>query len=49
MVDMAKIYSNEELALQIKKLSEQLSVLESKFIALEKLIVGLRFSITKET
>ena len=45
--DVARIYSTEELATQIKKLSEKVTALELRIITLEKVIVALRFSITK--
>lgn len=47
--DMARIYSTEELATQIKNLSEKVMALELRIITLEKVIVALRFSITKES
>ena len=47
--DMARIYSTEELAAQIKNLSGKVTALELRIITLERLIIKLRVSITKES
>ena len=44
---MPLIHSTEELATQIKKLSEKVTASELRIITLERLIVNLRALITK--